>query len=561
MKTMAIEWPEVRFKAVDIALPCDANTISNILFSEMIHEDGAVEIGWERGKRYGLSMNLAPLPSEEKVIPELDWVVLVTGGARGITSHITLEIARCYQPTLLLVGRSPLPADEEDDFLVGLESAQEVKQALIRKAKEEHRAITIPEVEAECRAIMSAKDVRSSLSALKKAGSTVHYHSLDVSDENGLTAFLEDIREQYGRLDGVVHGAGVIEDKLFSDKTWESFERVFSTKVVSTLVLAKVLPSFSPRFFFMFSSIAGVFGNRGQCDYAAANEVMNKTATWLEPHLQGTVAALNWGPWAGSGMATSEVQEQFKKRGVDLVDRKRGVKAFMREMTSNIHEGAAVLLGDGPWVQSTGVEIMGSGMPLLEMGRIKEHTDTTLKIKISLDTRHHKYLKDHCLDGNPVFPATMAMELMAEAAAFLFPGKKICALRDIRVLKGIVVDKESVDITVHIEEQKSDGDNVTLFAEIMDADNLRIFYRGCIELGDGNCGDNQLVVPTLEGLEKAEISCQELYEKWLFHGPLFQCISENHGLNSQGMKALLTPSDPARCLEADGREAWLLDPI
>ena len=61
----------------------------------------------------------------------------------------------------------------------------------------------------------------------------------------------------------MIHGAGVIEDKLARDKTADSFARVFETKVNSALAIArKVRPDIG--FVAFFSSIASTFGSRGQ---------------------------------------------------------------------------------------------------------------------------------------------------------------------------------------------------------------------------------------------------------------------------------------------------------
>jgi NAD(P)-dependent dehydrogenase (short-subunit alcohol dehydrogenase family) len=143
------------------------------------------------------------------------------------------------------------------------------------------------------------------------------------------------LRERHGRIHGVVHGAGLIEDKLLRDKTTDSFARVFSTKVVSARTLAAKLSS-EVLFFVMFSSISGAFGNRGQSDYAAANDALDKLAHHLFRTVPGRVLSINWGPWSGAGMVGPELEREYERRGIGLIPLEAGIERFFEEL----HAGA-----------------------------------------------------------------------------------------------------------------------------------------------------------------------------------------------------------------------------
>src|SRR5690606_16309284 len=159
------------------------------------------------------------------------------------------------------------------------------------------------------------------------------YVSADVCDAAAMAGALAAIRSQYGRLDAVLHGAGVIEDKLLASKRWESFERVFETKALSAHVLARALPEYlgTLRFVGFFSSVAGAFPNRGQADYVAGNEVANKLALSLASEWAAAgcrVVSLNWGPWE-KGMASDVVQQQFRARGIEPIAVAAGRRAMV----------------------------------------------------------------------------------------------------------------------------------------------------------------------------------------------------------------------------------------
>ena len=104
----------------------------------------------------------------------------------------------------------------------------------------------------------------------------MEYYVFDVRDATVLEALIDDIYRRWGCLDGVIHGAGVVEDKLIPKKRPQSFARVLSTKVDSAFVLSRKLDPARLRFLVFFSSVSGRFGNRGQSDYAAANVPENE---------------------------------------------------------------------------------------------------------------------------------------------------------------------------------------------------------------------------------------------------------------------------------------------
>src|SRR5262249_39758463 len=152
-----------------------------------------------------------------------------------------------------------------------------------------------------------------------RTGAAVHYHQLDVRDHERVGKLIDDIYLEHGRLDGVIHGAGVIEDKLVEDKSLESFDRVFDTKVGGAYALIECLRPESLQFLAFFSSVAGAFGNSGQTDYASANESLNELARYLDGVWPARVVAFNWGPWGEKGMVSSALARQFESRGVQVI--------------------------------------------------------------------------------------------------------------------------------------------------------------------------------------------------------------------------------------------------
>ena len=333
VKTLAREWPDVRARVVDLDPSEPPETLAARLAAEALADDGWPEVGYSRGRRIRLRAIPTPL---DRSAPAFSLApgepVLITGGARGITAAVAEELARRWRPTLLLVGSSPLPPDSEDPATSGLSSASELKAALHGRLRRAGGAVGPADLERAYRTLLNERRIRVTLRALRDAGSSVHYARADVRDAEALARALESWRGRFGDPVGLIHGAGVIHDKLLRDKTPDSFDRVLGTKLDGALNLARLLRPEPLRFAALFSSIAGRFGNKGQSDYAAANEALNKLAIWLDRRLPGRVVSVNWGPWSGVGMV-SDLEGHLGRRGLGMIPPEVGRTAMADELS------------------------------------------------------------------------------------------------------------------------------------------------------------------------------------------------------------------------------------
>jgi NAD(P)-dependent dehydrogenase (short-subunit alcohol dehydrogenase family) len=122
---------------------------------------------------------------------------------------------------------------------------------------------------------------------------------------------------------------------------------VFDNKVKSVFLLSRLVRPESLKFLVLFSSIAGWFGNRGQSDYAAANEVLNRMAMYLDARWNNRVVAIDWGPWDQLGMASEQVKKQFRERGVGLIDPDAGRDYLLDELMYG-DRSQALIVAEGP---------------------------------------------------------------------------------------------------------------------------------------------------------------------------------------------------------------------
>jgi NAD(P)-dependent dehydrogenase (short-subunit alcohol dehydrogenase family) len=309
-KCLGYEWPEVTVRVVDVDAEAPAPRLAEQLLAELGDPDGPFEVGRTETGRVTWQCEPGPLDKAAAAV-ELgpEDTVLVTGGARGITAQVALELAKRHRPRLVLVGSSPEPAAEPTDT-AGLTGAAELKAALMKRL-----GAAPAVVEAAYRRLLKDREMRANLAAIRATGAAVEYRAVDVRDRAAFGALLDEFS---GGIAGVVHGAGVIQDKLLRDKTPESFDRIFGTKVDSALTLAARLDPARVKFFALFASITSRYGNRGQSDYAAANEVLSKLACDLDRRWPGRVVSVAWGPWAEVGMV-ADLEKHLVARGLKLI--------------------------------------------------------------------------------------------------------------------------------------------------------------------------------------------------------------------------------------------------
>jgi acyl transferase domain-containing protein/NAD(P)H-dependent flavin oxidoreductase YrpB (nitropropane dioxygenase family)/NAD(P)-dependent dehydrogenase (short-subunit alcohol dehydrogenase family) len=347
LKCVAQEWPEVLVRAVDVDLETPAEELADAFLAELCDPHGPIEIGCSAHGRITWQPVQAPLAVEASEAWPLEpgAPVLITGGARGITAQVAVALAKRGQPHLILVGRSPEPeATEPADVAIFTEPA-DIKRALIDRFKAAGQSTAPAAVEAEYRRLIAAREVRATLQQLTAAGSTWEYHALDVRDTEAFTRLIEDLNSR-GPLQGLIHGAGVIEDRLLADKTPESFDRVWRTKVDSAFVLAERLDPSQLKFAIFFASLASRYGNRGQSDYAAANDVLSKLAIELDRRWPARVCAIAWGPWSGVGMV-AELEPHLTRRGLKLIDPVEGPQFVLDEILAGSKGDSEVIVAGG----------------------------------------------------------------------------------------------------------------------------------------------------------------------------------------------------------------------
>jgi acyl transferase domain-containing protein/NAD(P)H-dependent flavin oxidoreductase YrpB (nitropropane dioxygenase family)/NADP-dependent 3-hydroxy acid dehydrogenase YdfG len=345
VKSVVKEFPELRAHWIDFDLSEKLDAIARHIEAELLAANPLPEVAYQGGRRYAREIVPTELTAGSldglPLTPES--TVLITGGARGITALIAIELARRYRCHLEVVGRSAMPVGEESALTRGIDDPRKLRQALLAAEPKQKPA----EIEAQARRILADRASRETYAQVIAAGGSLAYTKLDVRDGKAFLGFIDEVYQRRGRIDGVIHGAGVVEDKLVRDKTDESFGRVFDTKVGGALALRKRIRD-DVKFVVFFSSVASAFGNKGQVDYASANDVLDKLAYSWQQRISGRVLSVNWGPWADTGMVSESLKNEYQRKGIGLIPQQEGVDALLRELSQGQGDSQVLLMCGKP---------------------------------------------------------------------------------------------------------------------------------------------------------------------------------------------------------------------
>jgi acyl transferase domain-containing protein/NAD(P)-dependent dehydrogenase (short-subunit alcohol dehydrogenase family) len=546
-KTAGREWPDVVCKALDLGKFKNSSEAAAAVADELFRS-GANETGLMPGGRTILS--LEALPSAEKYLPGTiakDDVIIITGGGRGVTAATAVALANAGSPLLLLVGRSPAPA-EEPDWLQSLQEEPRIKRAILEQAGGK---LHPREIEERFQAVVAGRELRNTLADIEAAGGRAIYRAVDIRDAVAVAALLSEIRSTCGPIRGIVHGAGVLADRLIADKSREQFAFVYSTKVAGLRSILSACQNDDLRFIALFSSTTGRFGRSGQVDYAVANEVLNKLAQ-VESRRRPScrTVSINWGPWDG-GMVTPALKKVFAGEGIGLISLASGGEFLVREIAAQDGPVEVVAL-------ATSADEASAPAPSRQKSLTEAHS-------LTLNITDYPFLRSHVLDSKAVLPMALIVEWLAHSALHGNPGLKFHGFNDLRICKGVVFEQSNT-CRLHLMAGR--------------AEKRESFYLVPVEL-TSSCADNRTTlharaeIVLASRLPEGIRSIKEMplapyhphngqiydHER-LFHGPDLQGIKQIDGCSEKGISAVVSGApQPAAWIKNPVRGNWLTDPL
>ncbi|MFT5684687.1 MAG: acyl carrier protein, partial [Myxococcota bacterium] len=534
-RTAAQEWPAAQVRTIDLERgERSAAALASALADELLDGGPEREVGLSAdGTRRILHDVRLPAPTGALILGASD-VVVVSGGARGVTASSVIALAAATGAKFALLGRTPLV--DEPAACQGATNDAGLKRALLDAARSAGALPTPAALGRQVRQILANREIRGTIKAIEAAGGAARYISIDVTDTDGLASALSDVRGDWGPITGIIHGAGVINDKLIAEKSGEDFDWVFHTKVGGLTALLSATADDPLKALVMFSSVAARCGNRGQVDYAMANEVLNKVAQAESASRGIAVRSLGWGPWEG-GMVSPQLKAHFESLGVTLIPLKEGADMLVDELRADADR----------------VELVLGGAPRAE-ALISEGGAAEQRMELRVDRASHPYLTAHAIDGTPVVPVVLVVEWFARAAASFKPGLTLTGLSEVKVLSGIRLTNfdTSGDRFQVSCRQLSNGDGATVALELRGIDG-RLHYTATARLVVDRIAPDH----TAPKLSLEDWGGQPIYDSdVLFHGPDFQVLREVEGLSDDGISAVL---DGVTTIGWSGKN-WRTDP-
>ena len=173
-----------------------------------------------------------------------------------------------------------------------------------------------------------SEGAREILGRMEKDGAEIKVVSCDISNEEQISRMFLEMERSLPELRGVVHCAGVLDDGVLLQQTWDRFEKVMAPKVKGAWNLHGLTKGRSLDFFVLFSSLASLLGSPGQCNYAAANAFLDALAHHRRA-LGLPALSINWGPWSEVGMAAAlsrERQQRLLNSGIDSMEPEKALQ-------------------------------------------------------------------------------------------------------------------------------------------------------------------------------------------------------------------------------------------
>ena len=439
LKSVNKEFNDTLVKAVDFssdyAKKDKADDLVALFVKELASGDARVESGYKKGERFVVSLLDEKVTGTESFVKEGDRVLL-SGGARGITFEILRELVKTYKVRPVILARSSIDSIDPE-FLKDGVNEKTIFAAVAGKM------VGSKPVEIKKAAARIANQLATihNIKTLEAMGVEVKYHAVDITD----AAAVAKIVGTYDSIDGVIHAAGLEESQLIAKKDLATFNAVFDTKTLGAKSLVAAFEGKSYRYFIGFSSVAARFGNEGQCDYSAANDMLARTLQSEKRHHPDRVYKVyDWTAWGETGMATKEsVMKFLTSQGIELMPVKVGVKFFMADLFAP-DEDEVVITNVIPSFDRDrifSVKNSGDGSPQTPfLGSVIESRGGYEKRQRVLDLSHDIFLFDHARDGVPLFLGSTGVETLAEAGASVAgKGKKLVEMRDFTIPYGIKI--------------------------------------------------------------------------------------------------------------------------
>ena len=552
-KAMGLERSNLLVKVVDFAEDEDAARVASLLIEETLTDSAVVEVGWRGEQRFGIAM--LDRDVDEQTLDLGDHpVFLVSGGTAGITASVVTDLAQQTQGTFYLLGRSELPDPQEADIQLAHSGREALKTATMQRLAAQGQKLTPRQVDGLLDKTMRAAATLRTLEIVQQAGGKGFYLTCDVTDAKSVSAVVKTVIKAEGRVDVLIHAAGLEHSRKLESKPLEEVRETLAIKATGFFHFLKALEKVKKplKAAIAFTSVAGRFGNSGQADYSAANDLVCRMTYALRrqnPALKAV--AIDWSAWAQVGMASrGSIPMLMERAGIEMMQPEQAAPLVYRELVHGTSSGEVLLAGslgllekprqaDGGLNLEAANQALTAGRPIHIMFSRLTGLDlnTGVLLEADLDPKAELFLKDHALNGIPLLPGVMGIEGFSVAAKHISSvlaseknGFNVARLEDIRFLAPFKFYKdEPRRITWRAQVAHENG---ALVAHVILESKLvrygreeekLLHFSGKVHLSPiGEKAEECMAVPPVWNGHYT-VKAKDIYNLY-FHGPAFQVL-------------------------------------
>ncbi|MBI4656107.1 MAG: SDR family NAD(P)-dependent oxidoreductase, partial [Elusimicrobia bacterium] len=520
-------------KFLDFAPDSKPEAVAHKTFYELLYADKRAMISYDSNKRFTIMSKPALLETSAENLDLRGKKIVLTGGGRGLGAKFAEITARRYRPVIIILDIITLNENSGEWASMSEEELKNFKTAVLwEELKRKTEKPTPAMLEREFTKIKDSALLYKTIENLKSCGAKAHYYYCDVNNREIFNSVIEAIKKEHGRVDGLVHFAGLERSKLIVDKTLDEFFAVFNTKADSAINFWKSGVVKDNGFFVMISSIAGKYGNLGQSDYAAASDYISKFAISLS-NAGIRALAVDMTGYAEIGMAMRPGVEAFlKSQRLEFLYPDEGMNALLDEIVyGKIPEIVlSASLGSLDWdkqlefnpdfPETRSAEFHFSGKVIKEAKGLESASLKTF----SLET--DPYMNDHSINGTPYVPGVMGIETFAETAR-VFTGKTPKSLGDIhfympiKLLKNNPLEVRIICVSRHGKpEMKMESNFIN--AKGIKLGSTRTHFSARVQDAPESSW-NPDEKPAVPKTKKFKVTADTIYKTY-FHGPSFQVL-------------------------------------
>ena len=420
----------------------DLKSTLHCLAHERSQKETEPEVSYQNGQRFVRRLRIATAGNNvtAQVMLGRESVVVATGGARGVTALMLESLAEQFGCRIIAFGRSPL--ERGPDHL----SADDAESQFYARFVEEHPGKNASEMKRAFAKAQARWEADRTIRNLNTINGTVEYMQVDVTDKAQVNRAMAEIHSRFGRIDLLIHGAGVQASMLLQDRTLADFRRTYSVKVVGLnhVVKAAKNQTGSIPAVHVLTSAYSVFGNDGQHDYGAANETMDRACDMTTQDQITNWTSIAWLAWDGIGMTRgSEYKALAAQRNLSGVDAATGQRIFRDVLSGKTGAAINVPVSEAEHLQYK-----------LETAPAINQKSTGPMIEVPIDLASIGCLPYHLVRDTPTLPGAWIVDCMVHAALKLSDPTEICEA---------VIDQPS--FMRFVRDAKGSNPNLRVFAE------------------------------------------------------------------------------------------------